>query len=233
MKLGILQPRHVTYEEQTIDAANPIVRFAHRRRMALSLEITLRVIPQGGAVADFGAGTGYFLHRLREIRPDLRLHGIEPYMTSVFGDVRFVPDFASIADRSLDLVTAFEVCEHLRDDEIDSFIENTARTLRPQGMLAISVPIMYGLAILPKELNQMMLMRRRSEYTAAEITRAFLGLPVARPSDPKHTHKAFDFRVLRARLEQAFDLKTTVLSPFNMLPWFVNSQVFFCLSKKR
>jgi hypothetical protein len=219
----------LSYDKQTINAPNPIARFAHRRRVRLALQLINRIVPPSGTIADFGPGDGYLLHCLRALRPDLRLHGIEDTMNSSYPEISFVRDFSTIPDQSLDAVTAFEVMEHMLDTEIDRFIRDVQRVLRREAVLIVSVPIMYGASLPLKELNRKLLHRQKSEYTAGEFVRATLGYPVERPPDPRPTHKGFDFRVLRRLLDRSFNEEKLVRSPFALLPWWLNSQIFFCL----
>ena len=43
----------VAYDRQTMNSPNPIARFAHRARMARSLNMARQLLPQGGAIVDF------------------------------------------------------------------------------------------------------------------------------------------------------------------------------------
>jgi hypothetical protein len=221
----------VSYDRQTINTPNPIARFAHRRRTALGLALLSSTVPRYGAVADFGPGDGYMLHCLGQQRPDLKLYGIEDTMTSAYPEIVFTRDFSGIPDKSLAAVTAFEVMEHMLDSEIIVFIRDVARVLEPGGMLIVSVPVMMGAALPLKEINRLLLYRRGSEYSVKEFFRGIAGLPVTRPPDPRPTHKGFDFRVLRTQLEQFFKLETLIRSPVRPLPWWLNSQVFFCMRR--
>jgi cyclopropane fatty-acyl-phospholipid synthase-like methyltransferase len=225
-------PRVIPYERQTVDTPNPIARYAHRRRVALALALTQTLAPKNGRLLDFGAGTGHFLHLFKAARPDVDVCGVEPYMAPRYDDIRILTDFADVAPSSFDLVTAFEVCEHLSDDEVQSFVVHVARTLRPTGHVLISVPIMYGAVVPVKELSSMLLYRRRPDYSPREIWRAVAGRSVQRPSHRQLTHKGFDFRALRRQLRQDFTVEREIFSPFKALPWFVNSQAFFDLSKR-
>lgn len=74
----------------------------------------------------------------------------------------------------------------------------------------------------------------RSEYSTAELIKAMVGIPVARPLNPRTTHKGFDFRELRAIVSDRFVIDAVHLSPVPHLPWWVSSQYFMiCRPKTR
>lgn len=217
----------VAYDRQTINSPNPIARFAHRARMARSLNMASQLLPQGGSIVDFGAGTGFFLSALGDRRPDIRLQAVEPYMAaSTDSRIAYSPALSTFAPKSVDLITALETCEHLTDDELRAFIADARAALATNGKLIVSVPIMVGLSLPVKELNRALLFRRLSDYSPSEMTRATFGGAVERPENRLPTHKGFDFRWLRSQLERSFTIERLTYSPLP-LPWWANSQAFF------
>jgi len=131
-------------------------------------------------------------------RPDATLFGIEPFQTPYYsGNITYVPDLDSLEAGSLDVISAFEVCEHMYEQEIRDFPANCRKVLVPDSKLIISVPVMYGAAAVPKFVNRVMLYRRN--YTGhgfKDLARSTVGIPIERPEDPRHTHTGFDFRWL-------------------------------------
>jgi 2-polyprenyl-3-methyl-5-hydroxy-6-metoxy-1,4-benzoquinol methylase len=219
--------REISYEEQTVKSGNPLARFAHRSRMSMAIDLVTRLCGRYGTVVDFGAGPGLFLHTLGATRPDVTLVGHDPYMAPTFPEVKYAESLQTVAPRSVDVLTAFEVCEHLYANELDALLEDASRILKPSGALVISVPIMYGLAIAPKVSNWMIRGRTfKSEYTAGEVFKSMVGIPVSRPQDPRTTHKGFDFRELRRLVGERFVIDAVHLSPVPHLPWWVSSQYF-------
>jgi SAM-dependent methyltransferase len=220
----------VSYERQTVDSPNPIARFAHRSRVAKSVALAGKYLPPRGVVVDFGAGTGLFLSTLGNKRPDANLYAIEPFMPPAADPrIHYVPDFETLRQEA-DLITSFEVCEHLTDDDAEQFLSHAARFLKPGGKLIISVPIMIGGALILKELNKAILYRCRLEYSPSELIAGVLGCDVERPAENRWTHKGFDFRWLRERIAQRFVIERETLSPLP-LPWWANSQIFFVCRK--
>jgi SAM-dependent methyltransferase len=220
----------VSYDRQTVNAANPIARFAHRSRVAKSVALAGKYLPFHGAVVDFGAGTGLFLSTLGDRRSDAALYAIEPFMPpAVDPRIRYVPDFETL-NLQADLITAFEVCEHLFQEEVERFLADAVRFLKSDGKLIISVPIMIGGVLILKELNKAILNRRGLEYSSSEIISGILGRPVERPAGNRWTHKGFDFRWLRQRIAERFVIECETLSPLP-LPWWANSQIFFICRK--
>ncbi len=226
--------REISYEEQTVKSGNPLARFAHRTRMTMAVNLVAEVSAKYGTVVDFGAGPGLFLHTLGEARPDVTLIGYDPYMEPTYPEVKYVESIEGIATQSVDVLTAFEVCEHLYASELDDLLEDTLRILKPNGALVISVPIMCGLAIVPKVANWMIRGRSlRSEYTPAEVMKAMAGMRVSRPRNPRTTHKGFDFRELRKIVSGRFSIDSVQVSPVPNMPWWLSSQYFMICRPKR
>ncbi|MGW6903908.1 class I SAM-dependent methyltransferase [Streptomyces sp. NPDC054940] len=227
--------REISYEEQTVKSGNPLARFAHRTRVSMAINLVVGVCPNYGTVVDFGAGPGLFLHTLGEARPDITLVGCEPYMEPAYPELKYAESIDTFDAQSVDVLTAFEVCEHLYDHELDALLEGALRILKPNGVLVISVPIMCGLAIAPKVSNWMIRSRSlRTEYTPAEVLKAVVGMSVSRPGDPRTTHKGFDFRELREVVKERFCIDSVHMSPVPNMPWWLSSQYFMmCRPKAR
>jgi hypothetical protein len=222
--------RTVPYDRQTINSPNPLARFAHRIRAGKSVAIAEKLLPRNGVVVDFGAGTGLFLSQLGDRRPDVALTAIEPFMPpSADPRIAYASSLGSF-DGTADVVTAFEVCEHLSDAQIDQFLSDAMRTLGANGKLIVSVPIMVGAALPFKELNRLFLFRRISDYSPAELMSGTFGGIVDRSHDRLTSHKGFDFRWLRGKLSEHFVVESEIFSPLP-LPWWANSQAFFICHK--
>jgi SAM-dependent methyltransferase len=224
--------RDISYEEQTVMSGNPLARYAHRTRLAVALELVSEHCPQDGTVVDFGSGPGLLLHVLGELRRDILLIGYDPYMSPVHPEVRYADSMLMIDEASVDVLTAFEVCEHLYEHEVDQLLADAARVLKPGALFIISVPIMYGFATIPKVLNWMVRQRKlRTEYSLGEIFMSVAGVPVSRPENPRITHKGFDFRTLRDTVTSRFDIERVRHSPASWLPWWLSSQYFIICRK--
>jgi hypothetical protein len=222
--------RMVSYDRQTVNSPNPLARFSHRSRVAKSVALADKLLPQNGAIIDFGAGTALFLSMLGEKRPDVSLTAIEPFMPpSVDARIQYIRDFKAATVKA-DLITAFEVCEHLTDEETEQFLSDVTNSIRPNGKIIISVPIMIGGTLLLKELNRVFLFRRLSDYSVLELLAGTVGRAVRRPFDRGPTHKGFDFRWLRRKLGETFIIEAEIYSPLP-LPWWINSQAFFVCRK--
>jgi SAM-dependent methyltransferase len=217
----------VTYDAQTVMSANPLARYAHRKRMAVALRLIDELCPPSGTVVDFGSGPGLLLHELGELRHDVSLVGYDPYMSPAHPEVRYADSMEMIEADSVCVLTAFEVCEHLYETEIEQLLVDAARILKPGALLIISVPIMYGFAVIPKVLNWMILRHNvHTDYRVREILMSSVGVRVARPANPRPTHKGFDFRELRETIVRRFDVERVLLSPIAWMPWWLSSQYF-------
>ncbi|MDN5858760.1 MAG: class I SAM-dependent methyltransferase [Pseudonocardia sp.] len=220
----------VSYARQTVDAPNPIARFAHRRRIAISLRTASGIVAENASVLDYGCGSGLFLRQLGERRPDIRLLGYDPYFATFSNEPQHgfeaVDDVEVIASATVDLMTALETLEHLTDAELVEFIAHVKRILAPSGKLLVSVPVIGGPGLVVKEVNRMLLHRRMTDYTPIEFARAvLLGRPGHR-RDVKASHKGFDFKALRRIIGEHLDLEREWLAPLPKVPWPLNSQHF-------
>jgi SAM-dependent methyltransferase len=185
------------------------------------------LLPEGGTLVDFGAGEGTFLHRIGQSRPDSRLIAIEPWQTIAFPEIEKVTDIKHISAASVDLVGAFEVLEHLTDEQMHEFLAGARAILKPGGRLLVTVPVMYGLALPLKELTRALLHRRLSDTGPVEMAKATVGRPIARAPNRLGSHKGFDFRWLRQKLAADFRIIEEFYSPFAKAPWWTNSQAVF------
>lgn len=222
--------RDVPYEQQTLDHPNPLARFAHRARLRRALSLALAFTPRGGTVLDYGAGHGRFLHLLRGDlaragRAGERLLGYDPFMKPIFPGVEFVQAIEAIPSGAVDCVTALEVCEHLDDSESAAFVACVRRVLRKGGTLLVTVPIVIGPVILPKELARMILFRRWTDLTPLELMAcAWLGKAPRRADNIKHSHRGYDWRRTRELLACEVGEVRVGFSPFRRLGPWVNSQ---------
>ncbi len=102
---------------------------------------------RGSAIADLGCGSGALLACLKELGySDLK--GVDASLEQVELARRQVPevvhgdlfDFLGEETASLDLVTGFDVIEHLSKDEVLAFLDGCHRALRPGGRLILQTP---------------------------------------------------------------------------------------------
>lgn len=219
------------YLRQTLESPNPLSRFAHKARHGVALDIASKRLRQGGSLLDYGCGPGMFLSKLKVLRPDAKLfgHDIRPAVESN-AQFTFIPDLQAIADHSIDMLTSFDVLEHMFDDEREALWAEVKRVLVPGGHFIVSVPIIGGPVLLLKEANKTFFYKKTKyqKYTLKELMLAsFLGISAKRPEGVRETHKGFDFRALEESIRRNFAMDSKLYSPFGSLPWFLNSQVFF------
>jgi Methyltransferase domain len=225
--------REVPYEVQTLKHPNPIVRYAHQARYSNSLSLAARLLPQDGAILDFGAGQGDFLHQLAASRPDVRLNAFEPYMKLKYPEIENRLTMEEVERNSVDFFCAFETLEHISDEQVEYFIAEAKRVCRRNAKIVVSVPIMQGMILPIKEVSRTILFRRFSDYSIAEMMKGIFGMHVDRADNILWSHKGFDQRVLYDRLKDKFSQIERFYSPFPILPWWCNSQAFFVFEVPR
>lgn len=117
-----------------------------RSRNRLIEQTVRRFFPEALSVLEIGCGTGYTLKALRDALPRAQLTATElleegldvargrwPNMRLIHADARALP-----FDSEFDLVSAFDVLEHIDDDV--SALSELRRVLRPQGGIVVTVP---------------------------------------------------------------------------------------------
>jgi hypothetical protein len=222
----------ISYSRLTIDAPNPLARYAHRTRLRKSLALALPRIGTG-KVLDYGCGSGAFISAVLGLKKDIV--GYEPFMQE--RSVPGLPIYSRIEDVEAlgpyTLVTLFETIEHLQDQEIDAFLHTCHDLLCSDGIILISAPIEIGPALLLKELNRYLrtprpLRRECLEHSTSELLKASLfGVPPSRTRNVKASHKGFDFRRTVQHLEdRGWDVQMLSQSPLPIGTWYGNSQVF-------
>jgi SAM-dependent methyltransferase len=120
--------------------------FWFRARNRLIVQLLQRYFPQARSLLDVGCGTGYVLAGVRSAMPGLALTGGELFSAGLDVAASRLPgvplyqlDARSIPFRDeFDVVGAFDVLEHIEDDE--RAITECAQAARPGGGLIVSVP---------------------------------------------------------------------------------------------
>ena len=115
------------------------------RRAVIAALIRRRAQPPPGArLLEIGCGTGHNLEMLAQFGAVDALEVDETARTLAekrLGKAIFsapLPELAGIPERFYDLVAAFDVIEHIADDE--AAIRSIARLLKPTGRLVVTVP---------------------------------------------------------------------------------------------
>ena len=128
----------------------------------LSRYLFAQLLATGKHVLDVGSGEGYGSHLLSDraasvvgvdLSPDAVRHASDRYATQC-PNLRYVHGSATglpIEARSIDLVVAFEVLEHLA--EHDAMLAEVRRVLRPGGLFLVSTPNKVAYSDLPNYKN--------------------------------------------------------------------------------
>lgn len=120
--------------------------FWFRARNRLITSVLSRYFSQMTSLLEVGCGTGFVLSGIRDAYPQARLVGIDVFEEGLSAARRRVPDAelyrleaGDLAfDREFDVVCAFDVLEHLDDDQ--SALAQMRRAVKPSGGLVLLVP---------------------------------------------------------------------------------------------
>lgn len=223
-----------TYESQTINARNPLARFAHRNRLGRSLQLALPKL-KGGKLLDYGCGSGTFIAEIEAQHPGSAF-GYEPFM-----DERDKPNLP--ISRHLNevenhgpfkIITLFETLEHLDDVELSDFLAVCYKNLdQAEGGILISCPIEIGPAVFLKEANRVLVRKNKPEYRFVEfLMTVFFGRPARRAENIKISHRGFDFRKSVKFMSSAgWDVEILSYGPIGIPTWYGNSQVYMWVKR--
>lgn len=137
-----------TFPEESFDVLARVeeTSFWFRARNELIAWALGRYFPQARSFLEVGCGTGFVLRGLRERRPELELAGGEPFLGGLQVARSRLPDVPlyrldganlPFADE-FDVVGAFDVLEHIDDDE--TVLRELHRAVKPGGGLLVTVP---------------------------------------------------------------------------------------------
>jgi 2-polyprenyl-3-methyl-5-hydroxy-6-metoxy-1,4-benzoquinol methylase len=246
------------YARKQLYCPSGLVRWSHGSRFELARAL---VAPRaGGRLLDYGCGDGTFVAMvhasfLESVGLDVDPKQIDE-ATARLGHlpgVRFastaalVPGAASSPGGQpsalFDVVTCMEVLEHCLEEERRRIIGVLAQLVAPGGLVVVSVPIEIGPSLLGKHAARAIAgwrglgdYRHRERYSAVELARSIVGLPIRRPvlegrgpGGPYryHGHKGFDYRDVARELALRFSIERRLFSPMPALGRFANSQAWF------
>jgi len=247
------------YAKKQLFCRSAIIAWSHRSRFRLARKL---VDPYaGGNLLDYGCGDGTFLAGVHDLFPvavgaDIdhgqnlecgtrlaTLSNISFLLTNELTD--------PIHESAYRVVTCMEVLEHCIEEDLNQVVSDLWRLVSPDGVVIISVPVEVGPSLIGKQLLRMFASWRglgdygdSERYSSRELGRMlFAGehTVIYRPvysdgpcSSRYHSHKGFNWRALRGRLGEYFDVKETYFSPLGCLRGYFSSQAWFvCASRKR
>jgi len=120
--------------------------FWFRARNALVTWSLAKYFPRMGSFLEIGCGTGFVLSGVAKAFPDARLVGSEVYSAGLRFAAERVPtaSFVQMDARAIpyedefDVVAAFDVVEHIAEDE--AVLANMRRAVKPGGGVLLTVP---------------------------------------------------------------------------------------------
>jgi hypothetical protein len=225
------------YEKHTINSKNIFVRVAHRSRTIKGIEYIYNEL-QSGKLLDYGCGTGVFISILENFKKGVAI-GYEPNYKGKFRkDIPIFSDFSEVQlNKPFDIITIFEVIEHLSNENLDVFLLRSNEILSEDGIILISVPIEMGLGLIIKEIYRIN-KRKKIEYKPLEFIKAtFLGIPgerIRNPAGNYGSHKGFDFRKLVKYISMnCWEANVVGYGPIPIKTWYINSQVFIKVRRRK
>jgi hypothetical protein len=240
------------YQEQTYASPHLIVRYPHRKRIAMGVHAASHGNPS--AVLDYGAGDGKVLIEALEghLLPDVQVVAYEPIAryqdqirdgaqaAGVADRIEIVSDRSMLLGRSFDRVLCLSVLEHMPISERVAFYDLCDAVVTDEGRIVVDIPVEIGPTLLVKVLARRTIKGRAKEWGNLDLLRASLGAIVFDPArfDPAndatwiHDHRGFDYRLLRREACARFDLVTQTATPMGLLPAPLGNQEAFLTFKR-
>lgn len=244
------------YAKKQLACKDRLIAWSHRRRFETALKIARKIA--GKRILDYGCGDGTFLALLEASNLAFE-EALGAELTSEMavdckrrvGTGRV--NFCQIAELNqarfqerYDAAFCLEVLEHVTT--LEPVLKALYAVLAPGGILVVSVPVETGLALVAKQSLRRVAGWRgigdykyNSRYTFSELCRSVFAFTdrqyVKRPVYTSgtlqfHDHKGFNWRSLRAVLQQQLELEQTITSPMSSLPPSLASQTWFILKKQ-
>jgi SAM-dependent methyltransferase len=120
--------------------------FWFRARNRLIAWTVSRYFPNATSLLEIGCGTGFVLQGLRRMRPELTLVGADLHAGGLLHAARRVPEISLLQmdarripfDAEFDVIGAFDVLEHIDDD--NGTLSEMHRAVKPGGGIVLTVP---------------------------------------------------------------------------------------------
>ena len=127
-----------------------------------------------GSVLDVGCGTGYGTRYLARFATEIigvdydakTINACNSHPTASAGFICANAASLDFPDNYFDLITSFEVIEHLNDREIRAFLSQSRRCLKPDGRLVLSTP---NKKVSSPGLARPILLAHQIEYTDVQL----------------------------------------------------------------
>lgn len=240
----------MSYAEITFGDRNLIKRWLQQQRLVSAIKSSGPLTTPPDGICDFGAGNGELCKLLAEHYQRSKIICYEPTpnllsearqnLISVSG-VEFCHDIRSVESGTLDLVFCLEVFEHLPAKETSDALQTIYDLLKPGGKIVIGVPVEIGFPALYKGIFRMF--RRYGAFDASikNVTLSVLWHPPKiRPISEiapglrfHFEHMGFDFRELREKLSNYFQLDRISASPFATFGSWLMPEIYFVAEKAK
>lgn len=240
------------YYRKQLDCDSGVIAWSHKARFDMALNLLEK---SSQKLLDYGCGDGTFLMMATNQvsagwGADIALDQINDcqaryanFTNLYFTTVKELAD--PIHTGAYDIVTCMETLEHCTDPIVTVVLRDLSRLVAPDGKVIISVPIEIGPTFVGKLIvRKLAALRGLSDYRFYEsyslgnaiqmllsgsdtkIYRPIYG----EPDNLSHSHYGFNWRAMRERVSEHFEIEQTLFSPLGSLGGWASSQAWFVCS---
>jgi 2-polyprenyl-3-methyl-5-hydroxy-6-metoxy-1,4-benzoquinol methylase len=248
-----------TYARKQLFGGCSLLSWSHGRRFETALQLAAPFA--GRPMLDYGCGDGTLLAMAgdrfpRSVGLEVDAALVESCRAR-FGETTHAQflmahEADALPSGAFGVVLCTEVLEHCPPEAAAVVLQRMHRLVARDGRVLISVPVETGLPLVVKQTVRAIAGRRvssdyrqREHYTAGEFVRMLTagdGAPVDRPvyetrfadgtPNRYHGHKGFNWRAMRLRVGELFEVRETRFSPVAWLGPQLASQAWFICAPK-
>lgn len=242
-----------TYAQKQIFSKSLLMTFSHRKRFEFARRLVKRLQPD--SLLDYGCGDGTFLiYCMNDVEKKIGYDLSEKAISANTERTKEDPNFKFIkgdelfsSENKYQMLTCMEVMEHCTPENIEKLKNDFSNLLMDNGHLVVSVPIETGGAVFIKQAVRTMLgwmkfgsYEYTEHYSFKDLFRmVFAGSEQNVPRNYYDAggyttcgHYAFNWMVLKKKLEENFDIVEQHFTPVPFLGRILNGQVWFVCKKK-
>lgn len=125
----------------------------------------------------------------------------------------------NLQGEKFDLALALETLEHISPEELENYLAEIAKALKPSGVFLVTIPNEIGPVFAAKHVLKVLFIGNPEEYTPGEFVWQALGRT---EKVRRREHKGFHYGRMISTLRKYFDVERIEGLPFGLLPPYLS-----------